>query len=66
MSIKCRLSTDRWSFAFRGAETYNGFPGNIKIIKNVNTSGFGNLKVPHHLMSGALIMLARVLVVTFS
>ena len=43
MSTKCRLSTDRWSFAFRGAETYDGFPGNIKrIIKNVNTSEFGD------------------------
>ena len=42
MSTKCRLSTDRWSLAFRGAETYDGFPGYIKIIKKVNTSEFGD------------------------
>ena len=42
MSTKCWLSTDRWSLAFRGAETYDGFPGYIKIIKKVNTSEFGD------------------------
>lgn len=38
MQTVYRLST----LAFRGVETYDGFPGNIKIIKNVNTSEFGD------------------------